>query len=77
MVCSPQENPKLRWLETFLSSGTRVAAEAQAEITQARGLFTVAHEAAGMIDTPPRFLSDTPDAGFEYIPHTGRSGRSI
>ena len=52
-----------RWPETFLGSGTRMAAELQAEIARARALRADALGAAGLTAPPKRTPFGVPDAG--------------
>jgi hypothetical protein len=58
--------PEERWLGAFLGSGTRMAAELQAEIARARVLRDGAPSAAGATAPPKSNLFDVPNAGFGY-----------
>ena len=55
--------PEKRWLGVFLGSGTRMAAELQAEIARARALRADALSAAGITAPPKSTLPDVSDEG--------------
>ena len=61
-----ENEPKKRWLETFFASGSRMAKEAQEEITRVRALRSKAIEAAGINDPPASDTFDVPDEGFGF-----------
>jgi hypothetical protein len=65
-VFDDENEPGKRWLETFFDSGSRMASEAQAEITRVRALRTAALASAGVQHPEESSLWDTPDEGFGY-----------
>ena len=61
-----ENEPEKCWFETFLGSGTRMAAGLQAGIARARALRADALSTAGATAPPKSTFSDVPDAGFGY-----------